>query len=72
MLIKYNKHSVINPANESEYRMCFTDKDTVMWLYSYPDEVDFDEDDFIAIEFNDVTKTIKMSDLRDGNIEGLK
>ena len=52
--------------------MCFTDKDTVMWLYSYPDEVDFDEDDFIAIEFNDVTKTIKMSDLRDGNIEGLK
>ena len=71
-LIKYKEHPVINPVNENQYRMLFLDEDTVMYLYSYPEERDFNEEDFIAIEFNDVTKTIKMSDLRAGNIESLK
>lgn len=71
-LIKYKKNPVLNSSNENHYSMCFLDEDTVMWLYSYPDEVDFDEGDFIAIQFNDVTKTIKMSDLREGNIEEIK
>ena len=72
-LIKYNYHPALNPAgSDNEYRMHFIDENTVMCLYSYPDESDFSEDDFVAIRFEDTVKVIKMSDLRDGKIESLK
>ena len=48
------------------------DENTVMYLYSYPDESDFTEEDFIAIKLEDEVKVIKMSDLRNGNLESLK
>lgn len=43
-----------------------------MDLDSYPNILDYSEDDFFAVEFDDCVKTIKISDLVDGNIESLK
>jgi len=71
-LIKYKNNSLLNSPNENQYRMRFIDENTVLYLYSYPGETDFTEEDFIAIEFTDEVKLIKMSELRDGNIESLK
>ena len=72
-LLKYNYHPILNPTeSDNEYRMSFIDDNTVLCLYSYPDECDFTEDDFIAIRFEDEVKIIKMAELRDGNIGSLK
>lgn len=35
-------------------------------------ELYYDEDDFIAVEFNDTIKTIRLSDLREGDISSLR
>ena len=72
-LIKYNKNPILNsPVYENEYRMIFLGENTVQYLYSYPDTCDFEEDDFIAIRFVDEVKTIRMSELRDGDISSLE
>ena len=71
-LIKSNHFPWYYVPIENQYRMYFVDEDTVVELYSIPNEMDFDEDDFIAIDFDDGVKVIKLSDLRDGNIESLK
>ena len=70
--IKYNKHPEINAMNDSNYKFYMLDEDTIMDLDSYPNILDYSEDDFFAVEFDDCVKTIKISDLVDGNIESLK
>ena len=70
--IKYNKHPEINAMNDSSYKFYILDEDTIMDLDSYPNILDYSEDDFFAVEFDDCVKTIKISDLVDGNIESLK
>ena len=58
--------------NDSNYKFYMLDEDTIMDLDSYPNILDYSEDDFFAVEFNDCVKTIKVSDLVEGNIESLK
>ena len=70
--IKYNKHPEINAMNDSSYKFYILDEDTIMDLDSYPNILDYSEDDFFAVEFDDCVKTIKISDLVNGNIESLK
>ena len=72
MLTKYNKYPNINEMNDSSYMFYILDDDSIMDLYSHPNILDYSEDDFFAIEFDDCVKTIKISDLVDGNIESLK
>ena len=62
----------ISPLGENEYSLYFVDENTAVSLFSDLEEIEFDEDDFIAIQFDDGVKTIKMVDLKDGNIESLK
>ena len=71
-LIKYNKHPEINAMNDSSYKFYMLDEDTIMDLYSQPNILEYSEDDFFAVEFDDCVKTIKISDLVNGNIESLK
>lgn len=71
-LVSRHYYSLTEFPSENEYRLYFVDDDTVVDLYAIPNEMDFDEDDFFAIYFDDGMKTIKLSDLRDGNIESLK
>ena len=70
--IKYTKYPDINEMNDSTYKFYVLDDDSIMDLYSLPNILDYAEDDFFAIEFDDCVKTIKISDLVDGNIESLK
>lgn len=70
--IKYNKHPAINAMNDSSYKFYILDEDTIMDLDSYPNILDYSEEDFFAVEFDDCVKTIKISDLVNGNIESLK
>ena len=70
--IKYNKHPEINAMNDSSYKFYILDEDTIMDLDSYPNILDYSEEDFFAVEYDDCVKTIKISDLVDGNIESLK
>ena len=71
-LVSRHYYSMVEFPSENEYRLYFVDDDTVVDLFSVPNEMDFDEDDFFAIEFDDGVKTITLSDLRDGNIDSLK
>lgn len=70
--IKYNKHPEINAMNDSSYRFYILDENTIMDLNSYPNILDYSEGDFFAVEYDDCVKTIKVSDLVNGNIESLK
>ena len=70
--IKYNKHPEIYAMNDSSYRFYILDENTIMDLNSYPNILEYSEDDFFAVEYDDCVKTIKISDLVDGNIESLK
>lgn len=72
MITKYNKYPDINEMNNSSYTFYILDDDSIMDLYSYPNILDYSEDDFFAVEYDDCVKTIKISDLVDGNIESLK
>lgn len=72
MITKYNKYPNINEMNDSSYMFYILDDDSIMDLFSFPNVLDYSEDDFFAIEFDDCVKTIKISDLVDGNIESLK
>lgn len=72
ILTKYNKYPGINEMNNSSYMFHILDDDSIMDLYSYPNILDYSEDDFFAVEYDDCVKTIKISDLVDGNIESLK
>ena len=70
--IKRVKHPEINAMNNSTYMFYILDEDSIMDLYSVPNILDYSEDDFFAVEYDDCVKTIKISDLVDGNIESLK
>ena len=59
-------------VNEEINKFYILDENTIMDLDSYPNILDYSEDDFFAVEFDDCVKTIKISDLVDGNIESLK
>jgi len=72
MFTKYNKYPNINEMNDSSYMFYVLDEDTIMDLFSFPNILDYSDDDFFAIEFDDCVKTIKISDLVEGNIESLK
>ena len=73
-LIKYR----INPFrahDRTANRFPFSFKqgeDIILNLYSLPEEVAFDDDDFIAVYFHDGVKTITLADLRDGDISSLQ
>ena len=66
------KHPEINAMSQGSYMFYFLDDNTLIELEGEPDIRDVSEDDFFAVEFDDVVKTIKVSDLREGNIESLK
>ena len=73
-LVKYR----INPFREHDhtanrYPVSFrTEENIVLNLFSLPEEIAFDEDDFIAVDFFDGMKTITLADLRDGDISSLQ
>ena len=73
-LIKYR----INPFREydhtaNRYPISFhAGENIVLNLFSLPEEIAFDEDDFIAVDFFDGMKTITLADLRDGDISSLQ
>lgn len=73
-LVKYR----INPLREydhtaNRYPISFhTGENIVLNLFSLPEEIAFDEDDFIAVDFFDGMKTITLADLRDGDISSLQ
>lgn len=69
---KYTKYPDINEMSDSTYHFYVLDNDSIMDLYSLPNILDYSEDDFFAVEYDDCVKTIKISDLVDGNIESLK
>jgi len=71
-LVSRHYYSLVEFPSENEYKLYFVDDDTVVDLYSVPNEMDFDENDFFAIEFDDGVKTIKLNDLKNGNIDSLK
>ena len=66
------KHPEFNAINQGSYMFYFVDEDTMIDLQWDPYIREVSEDDFFAVEFDDVVKTIKISDLREGNIESLK
>jgi len=68
-LIKRNKHPKFYPASENQYMFIFLEDDTILDLFSYPNKIEFSEEDFFAIQFDDGVKTIRLSELRDGNLE---
>ena len=70
--IKWVKHPEINAMNDSTYMFYIIDEDSIMDLCSVPNILDYSEDDFFAVEYDDCVKMIKISDLVDGNIESLK
>lgn len=70
--VKYTKYPDINEMNDSTYQFYILDDDSIMDLYSLPNILDYSEDDFFAIEYDDCVKTIKISDLVEGNIDSLK
>lgn len=51
---------------KEEYAVYFTDEDTMVDLFADPGEVTYDEEDFIAIEFADTVKTIRITDFKNG------
>ena len=73
-LVKYR----INPFREydhtaNRYPISFhAGENIVLNLFSLPEEIAFDEDDFIAVDFFDGMKTITLADLRDGDISSLQ
>lgn len=73
-LVKYR----INPFREydhtaNRYPISFhAGENIVLNLFSLPEEIAFDEDDFIAVDFFDGVKTITLADLRDGDISSLQ
>ena len=74
LLVKYR----INPFREydhtaNRYPISFhAEENIVLNLFSLPEEIAFDEDDFIAVDFFDGMKTITLADLRDGDISSLQ
>lgn len=71
-LVSRHYYSQTQFPSENEYRFYFADDNTVVDLYAIPNEMKYEEDDFIAIYFEDGIKTIKLVDIRDGNLDGLK
>lgn len=71
-VVERNQAAILEIPTMNEYPYYFVDEDTVVDLFSVPSEQQYDEDDFIAIKFNDGIKTIRMADIRDNNISGLK
>jgi len=70
--VKYMKYPGINEMNDSTYQFYVLDDDSIMDLYSLPNILEYSEDDFFAVYYDDCVKTIKISDLVNGNIESLK
>lgn len=66
------KHPDFNALSQGRYMFYFIDDNTMLDLQYDPYIRNFTEDDFLAVEFDDCVKTIKISDLMDGNIESLK
>lgn len=71
-LVSRHYYSLTQFPSKNEYQLYFTDDNTVVELYAIPNEREYDEDDFIAIHFDDGVKTIRFADLRDGDIDSLK
>lgn len=71
-VVERNQAAYLEIPTMNEYPYYFVDEDTVVDLFSVPNEQQYDEDDFIAIEFDDGVKTIRLADIRDNNIAGLK
>ena len=71
-VVERNQAAYLEIPTMNEYPYYFVDEDTVVDLFSVPNEQQYDDDDFIAIQFDDGVKTIKLSDIRDNNIDGLK
>jgi len=68
----------INPFREydhtaNRFPLSFREgENIVLNLFSLPEEIAFDDDDFIAVDFFDGVKTITLADLRDGDISSLQ
>lgn len=71
-IVERNQAAYLEKPTMNEYPYYFVDEDTVVDLFSVPNEQQYDGDDFIAIKFNDGVKTIRLADIRDNNISGLK
>lgn len=71
-VVERNQAAYLEIPTMNEYPYYFVDEDTVVDLFSIPNEQQYDENDFIAIQFDDGVKTIRLADIRDHNIMGLK
>lgn len=71
-VVERNQAAYLEIPTMNEYPYYFVDEDTVVDLFAVPNEQQYDEDDFIAIMFDDGVKTIRLADIRDNNISGLK
>ena len=71
-LIKKNISPFEEAGLDGRYELIFYGDNTVSDLNTYPAPVEYDEDDFITINYPDEVKVIKLSDLRDGKLDSLR
>ena len=67
-LVKRNYHEKYSSAlGQNQYQLYFTDNDTVLDLFADVYEFEYEEDDYIAVLYNDGYQIIYLKDLKEGN-----
>ena len=68
-LIKRNKHQKNNTLDSNQFSLYFVDEDTLIDLFSVANELEYEDNDFYAVEYDDGIQIIYLEDLKNGKIE---